>query len=184
LRNLFGDRPSLHIRPFSCRHTIERQTEKKRQLAQSKIEANANASRFKGKTAQICRGEECSFCRRTPELKDRDAIPLSLEGKKWFETELAVYKMIDLFLEKNCLSSKDLSVRPMSCNATPKSEWPISELDEQVDSIQTSLKQVLPSCNNGMSSLSFLALSEMNAHQINIKCSCSRVFVFFLCGCK
>jgi hypothetical protein len=115
-----------------------------------------------------------SFCRRTPELKDRDAIPLSLEGKKYFETELAVYKMIHLFLENNCFLSKDLRVIPMSSSATSRSEWPISELDEQVDSIRTSLKQVLPSCNNGMSSLSFIALSEMNAHQINIKCSCSR----------
>jgi hypothetical protein len=46
-----------------------------------KIEANAKASRLNGKkAAQRCRGDECSFCRRTPELKDRDA--LSLEGKK------------------------------------------------------------------------------------------------------
>jgi hypothetical protein len=36
-------------------------------------------------------------------------------------------------------------------------EWPISELHGKVDSIQiqTSLKLLLPSSNNGMSSLSF-----------------------------
>jgi hypothetical protein len=71
--------------------------------------------------------------------------------------ERAVEKTIYLLLEgQNLFLSKEEPMGQTNEQQRHINEWPISELQREIDSIQTSLKNYfLSSSNNGMSSLSF-----------------------------